>query len=108
MGSGQRGKLGQPSKILPTVLVVGTNTVVEEGVMIIILILILMLIIILIIIILIIIIIIIILIFIITIRKKNGYERGRVEYLKKTLEPGGKVTSKPRYGLEARIEPRPH
>ena len=32
MGSVQRGKLGQPSKILPTVLVVGTNTVVEEGV----------------------------------------------------------------------------
>ena len=31
-----------------------------------------------------------------------------MEYLKKTLEPGGKITSKPRYGVEARIEPRPH
>ena len=72
MGSVQRGKLGQPSKILPTVLVVGTNTVVEEGVMIIILILvlILMLILILILMVIIILIIIIILIFIITIRKK--------------------------------------
>lgn len=66
MGSVQRGKLGQPSKILPTVLVVGTNTVVGEGVMkIIILILLLILII--------IILLIIILIFIITIKKNDKF-----------------------------------